>query len=95
MPARSSPRPTRATGAGTVYQIKRGRSAGYWRRAVALPNGRRPPIYGKTREDVEAKLLDACHALAHNKPVSSAQRTAVTVGAPVGTSHTPRPSSGI
>ena len=69
MPAQSSPRPKRANGEGSVYQIKRGRSAGHWRCAVALPNGHRRTFYGKTREDVEAKLLDARHALAHKQPV--------------------------
>jgi integrase len=69
MRAQSSPRPKRANGEGSIYQIKRGRSAGHWRCAVALPNGHRRTFYGKTREEVEAKLLDARHALAHNQPV--------------------------
>jgi Phage integrase, N-terminal SAM-like domain len=38
---------------------------------VALPNGRRRTFYGKTREDVEAKLLDARHAFAHRRPVEA------------------------
>src|SRR5579872_7293026 len=36
--------------------------------AVALLNGQRRTFCGETRKDVEARLLDARHALAHRQP---------------------------
>lgn len=69
MSPKSSPSPRRANGQGTIYEIKSGRSAGHWRCAVKLPDGTRRTYYGKTKEDVEAKLLDAQHAIKHNAPM--------------------------
>ena len=44
---------------------------------MALPDGHRRTFYGKTREDVEAKGLDARHALAHNQPVEPPRSVSV------------------
>jgi integrase len=69
----------RANGEGTIYQVKSGRSAGLWRCAVQLPNGKRRTFSGKSHDEVEAKLLDARHAVAHHRPPAPARTR--TVGA--------------
>jgi integrase len=59
----------RANGQGTIYEIKSGPNQGKFRCAVTLANGRRRTFLGTSREQVEGKLLDFQHALAHHEPL--------------------------
>jgi integrase len=74
----TTPRRKRANGEGTIWQTQSGRSAGLWRAAVQMSDGSRRTYSGKTREEVEQKLLDARHAVSHNQPLPSRE---LTVGA--------------
>jgi integrase len=66
-----SPQPSRrgrrADHEGTVYQIKRGPRSGEWRAQLSLPGGRRKNFSGRSRAEVEQKLLDARHAVSHGR----------------------------
>lgn len=48
-------RRTRGYGTGSVCQLQNGKYAA----AFALPNGKRKTVYGKTKSEVQSKLLDA------------------------------------
>jgi integrase len=62
-------KPKRSNGQGTIYEIKSGPDAGKWRCAVSVEGGKRRTFFGKTKEEVEAKLIDFQHAKQHNAPL--------------------------
>lgn len=61
-------RTKRANGDGSLYQRA---SDGYWVGSVVLPDGKRKPVYGKTRDEAEAKLQDTRKALRDGLPVKA------------------------
>jgi integrase len=56
-------------GTGTIREIKTGRAAGSFRGYLTV-DGKRRTFFGKTREGVERKILDARHAKVHGLPVA-------------------------
>jgi len=61
----------RANNEGTLFHRKDGR----WTASVSLGNGRRRSFYGRTREDVGRKLLDAQRTLADGLPLPGQRQT--------------------
>jgi integrase len=66
---KSDPKPKRANGQGTIYEIKSGRNAGSWRCALTVEGGKRRTFFGKTEDEVKAKLLDFQHSKQHSIPL--------------------------
>lgn len=60
----------RGNNEGTIYFDK---SVDRWRGAVKLPDGRRPTVSGRTREDVAAKLVKMQASLISGVPVTSSE----------------------
>src|SRR5688500_13605683 len=67
-------RRSRGNGEGSVYQ----RSDGKWCAAVTLPTGKRKVLYGRTRQDVAAKLTTAMGNKQKGLPVSYERQSVAT-----------------
>src|SRR5215218_6047911 len=61
----------RGNGEGSIYQRKDGR----WVGSISLPGGRRKDFYGKTRKEVQAKLIAAQRDLQQGLPIPGEKLT--------------------
>jgi len=62
----------RGNGEGSIYQR---RSDGRWVGSISLGNGKRKPIYGKTRQDVAKKLTTALKVRQDGLPIVGERQT--------------------
>ncbi len=63
--------PRRGNHEGSIYH----RADGRWEAKISLPDGRRVPLYGKTRAEAAQKLTQAQHDLQKGLPVAPEKQT--------------------
>ncbi|MCM3884808.1 N-terminal phage integrase SAM-like domain-containing protein, partial [Frankia sp. R82] len=62
--------PRRLNGEGSIYRYRNG-----WAGQVRMPDGTRPTVYGKTREDVREKITAALRAVQDGVPLVTTRMT--------------------